>query len=65
MLCLLCPSGEGEEVHAAAGQPEAEGCGEGLHVQQTRLCHLQHGAKVRAEEPSEVELWVGNVIGRL
>lgn len=32
--------GEREEVHAASGQPEAEGRGEGFHVQQTRLCHL-------------------------
>lgn len=39
-------SGEREEVHAASGQPEAERCGEGLHVQQTRLCHLQHRTEV-------------------
>lgn len=39
-------SGEREEVHAASGQPEAERRGEGLHVQQTRLCHLQHRTEV-------------------
>ncbi|NXN00514.1 DYN2 protein, partial [Sylvia borin] len=39
--------GEGEEVHAASGQPENQGRGEGIHVQQTRLCHLQHGAEDR------------------
>lgn len=39
-------SGEREEVHAASRQPEAERCGEGLHVQQTRLCHLQHRTEV-------------------
>lgn len=39
---LAALSGEREEVHAASGQPEAEGRGEGLHVQQTRLRHLQY-----------------------
>lgn len=43
-LCHLL--GEREEVHAAFGQPEAERCGERLHVQQTCLCHLQHGTEV-------------------
>lgn len=43
---LCCLLGEREEVHAAFGQPEAERCGERLHVQQTCLCHLQHGTEV-------------------
>lgn len=44
---LLIPSldaflGEGEEVHAASGQPETQRRGERIHVQQARLCHLQY-----------------------
>lgn len=44
--CMFDLSGEGEEVHAASWQPEAERRGERLHVKQTRLCHLQHWAEV-------------------
>lgn len=34
--------GEGEKVHAASGQPETEGRGERIHVQQAHLRHLQY-----------------------
>lgn len=50
-VCNQCvslppPAGEGEEVHAAGGQPEATRRGEGLHVQQADLCPLQHRTEV-------------------
>lgn len=45
-VSLLPPAGEGEEVHAAGGQPEAARCGERLHVQQAYLCPLQHRTEV-------------------
>lgn len=39
--------GEGEEVHAASGQPEGARRGEDLHVLQTHVCSLQCGTEVR------------------
>lgn len=45
-VSLSPPAGEGEEVHASGGQPEAARCGEGLHVQQAHLRPLQHRTEV-------------------
>ena len=42
VLFILPPAGEREEVHAPGGQPEAEGCGEELHVEQADLRPVQH-----------------------
>lgn len=42
-------AGEREEVHAASGQPEGQGCGKGLHVQQAHVCHLQYRATVQSQ----------------
>lgn len=50
-MCNRCvslppPVGEGEEVHATGGQPEAARGGERLHVQQAHLRPLQHRTEV-------------------
>lgn len=42
VLLVSPPTGEGEEVHAACGQPETERHREKLHVQQTHLRSVQH-----------------------
>lgn len=47
-LHFLSFPGEGEEVHASPGQLKTQRRGEGLHVQQIRLCSLQHRVKVCA-----------------
>lgn len=43
---ILSFLGEGEEVHAPSGQLKTQRRGEGFHVQQIRLCYLQHRVKV-------------------
>ena len=48
-FCVVCVSNPGErkEVHAALGQPEAERCGERLHVHKAHLWHFQYRVEVR------------------
>ena len=59
-LLLSPPAGEGEEVHAACGQPETEGHREKLHVQQTHLCSVQHWTKVCVFVLNQ---WLMNIYG--
>lgn len=42
----LTSTGEREEVHAAAGQPEGPRRGEKFHVKQAHILHLQHRVQV-------------------
>lgn len=55
-LCV-CVTGKGEEIHASSGQPEDQRRRERLHVQQTHLRYLQHGAKVWCDSAHRASVW--------